>query len=316
MRVTMHGHGIVGNLPKRKPSPPLNRTLVSRMWRLGDIVMCEPINRALSRRGDDVSFSTKTEYHPIVRAFHSSPPSAIGYPYDDAVGFQRIINLDDVGLVHEGHTSKVDALLSASGIDPSSLSEDEKRPTLDLPDRYSSWARDLMSKRGVPDGSAVCVSRQSWNERSPRNIPRDTIDEVCRVLAIDHVVIVLGAMPTKMGKLPESIHNLTGSTPDVMSAAGIMSRCRAIITVDTGLMHVAGAMGVPMVTVMGPTKPEDVSSFYHNNSIIFAGRDGCSPCFERGCGNPCLRDVPSEMIVEVMNDRISNPLAATKTIII
>lgn len=315
MRVTMHGAGHIRPEPKRKDIDPPKRTLVSRMWRLGDIVMCEPVSRYLSK-SEDVSFSTKPEYHPIVQAFHMTPPSAVRYPLEGegTSRYQRVIDLDGVSLVHDGHVSKVDAFLSRADIDLLSLSEEERRPTIDLPRRYSAWAEDLLSKRRIASGSLVCIARQSWSDMSPRNLPRETIDEVCRMLARDHLIIVLGAMPAKMGRMADNIHNLTGSTPDVMSTAGVMANSRVLITMDTGLMHIAGAIGVPMVTVMGPTRPDDVSSFYRNNTIIHAGRDGCCPCFERGCGDPCIRSVSADMIVEVVEERISNPTSATRIV--
>lgn len=315
MRLKMFGGGTLRTPPGRKDPPESRRILISRMWRLGDIVMCEPINRHLSSEGVEVHFATKIEYHPLVQAFHGKPPTTIRYPLpdEDRHHYRQVLNLDPVGLAH-GHVSKVDAFLECAGIHPSSLSDDEKRPSIELPRRYDIWAKGILSRRGVRGDSLVCITRQSLNERSPRNVPREILDEVCRRLSRDHFVMVLGSIPSTICGTIENLHNLTGSTPDVMSTAGILSNSRALLTVDTGLMHVAGALGVPMVTMMGPTRPEDVSSFYRNNTIVHMARDGCCPCFERGCDDPCLRSASADVIVDVIEERLSNPMADTRII--
>ena len=312
MRVTMHGRGSIKTASKKAEIHPSNHILLSRRWRLGDIVMCEPVSRLLSKEGS-LTFATRTEYIPLVQSFHETPPATIRYPVMDMKKYNRVINLDVVDLLHKGYTSKVDALLACAGMDPSSLSDEEKRPVIDLPNRYDAWAKSMFSKRGI-EGSVICMTRQSWNARSPRNIPVETLDEICRSLVKDHSVVILGSSPVKLRWSNPNLHNLTGSTPDIMSTAGLISNSRLLVSVDTGLMHLCGAMGIPMVTAMGPTLPEDVSSFYPNNTIIHAGREGCCPCFERGCDDPCLRSVSAEMMMGVIEERLSSPSSETRVI--
>lgn len=314
MKVNMFGKGDSRARTIKHKSPPPRKTLISRMWRLGDIVMCEPVNRIISETEEDVTFSTRSEYHPIVQSFHLSPPSVMKHPLDNK-SYGNVIDLDSVSLTHDGYVSKVDAFLARSGLDPSSIPDEIKIPRIDLPERYDSWAKRFLSKRDLGGAPLICVARQSLNERSPRNIPRETLDEVCERLAENHSVAILGAFPMRMGLKNENIHNLTGSTPDVMSTAGVLANSRLLITVDTGLMHVAGAMGVPMITMMGPTRPDDVSSFYRNNTIIHVGRDGCCPCFERGCSDPCMRSITADVIIEMAEERMSNPSLETTVIV-
>jgi heptosyltransferase-2 len=48
------------------------------------------------------------------------------------------------------------------------------------------------------------------------------------------------------------IVNLIGRT-DLRLLAGLMARCAAFVSNDSGAMHLAGALGVPLVAIFGPT---------------------------------------------------------------
>jgi len=88
--------------------------------------------------------------------------------------------------------------------------------------------------------------------------------------------------------------------------AGLLTQCKVLLTGDTGLMHLAGAIGTPLVSILGPTRPEDVSLFYKNNTILDYGRE-CSPCFDRGCDSNCLNLIDPQDIYNAMIDRINAP---------
>lgn len=306
------GHGVPHG-PKPQPPPPGGpRMLVRRQWRLGDIVMCEPACRILSRRGM-VTFSTRDEYHPIVRFFSENPPRTMSYPPPDRQNIviaDEVFDLDGVTLDHPGFGTKVDAFLAACGIDPSVVPRDAKLPRIEPSPRCRAWARTRLSDRGILDRSLVAVVRQSHDAGSPRSLPPSTLDDVVIRLTADHDVIYIGAMPVEVG-ITESIHNMTGCTPDVTFAAGIVGQCRLLVTVDTGLMHVAGAMGIPMVVVMGPTRPDDLATIYDRTSILDVGPE-CSPCYDRGCDSPCLHRVDPMEIYHLCVSRVNSPDAPTE----
>lgn len=75
--------------------------------------------------------------------------------------------------------------------------------------------------------------------------------------------------------------NLAGETTLKMLAA-LYERAHCVISTDTGPMHVAAAMGVPLVALFGPTAPWRTGPFGAGHHIVRAGVD-CSPCFKRRC---------------------------------
>lgn len=83
----------------------------------------------------------------------------------------------------------------------------------------------------------------------------------------------------------------------------VLQRGRVAVGGDTGLMHLAGAMGVKLVALFGPTAPEDGFFVYPGEVVQRSLR--CRPCTLhrrtrcwRG-GHPCM-DLPAEHVAEAV----------------
>jgi len=309
IRVFGRGHHAHAEGPRRRPPPtPTTSVLIKRRWRLGDVIMCEPACRELSARGASILFCTGTEYHAVVQCFHEPSPRVLTYPppKSDMVRVaDREVDLDVVTLDHPGYTTKVDAFLGAAGIDPAGLEPMARVPAVVPHPRHDAWARTKLAAMGILGEPIIGIVRTPYDARSPRSLPDHVIDELGTMLSVDHHVVYIGATPTRI-EPRDRIHNMTGITPDVMFAAALMMHLRALVTVDTGLMHLAGAIGVPMVTVMGPTRPDDLATIYPGNTILDVGRE-CSPCYDRGCEERCLDGVTAEAVFELTRSRADHP---------
>lgn len=73
--------------------------------------------------------------------------------------------------------------------------------------------------------------------------------------------------------------------------AALISRLKGVIANDSGLMHVAGALGIPVVGIFGPTHP-DLGFWpgYNPGAFIHSG-EKCSPCSVHGEA-PCRMERP------------------------
>ena len=61
-----------------------------------------------------------------------------------------------------------------------------------------------------------------------------------------------------------------------------LRECRLLLTNDTGTMHLAALLGVPVVAIFGSTEPRLTSPF-GNGHIVLRHHVECSPCFLREC---------------------------------
>jgi heptosyltransferase-1 len=64
--------------------------------------------------------------------------------------------------------------------------------------------------------------------------------------------------------------------------ASVLASAKAIVSVDTGLGHLAAALDVPTVSLYGPTDPE-LTGALGRSQILLKTPFSCSPCFNREC---------------------------------
>ena len=79
----------------------------------------------------------------------------------------------------------------------------------------------------------------------------------------------------------DAIQNLAGRT-SLQEAVALMSQADKAVANDSGLMHVAAGLGVPIVALFGSTSPDYTPPLSEKAVIIKADID-CSPCFKRDC---------------------------------
>lgn len=93
--------------------------------------------------------------------------------------------------------------------------------------------------------------------------------------------------------------NLAGLT-DLPELAEVLRRARFAVTVDSGPMHLAAAVGTRCVALFGPTAPWRTGPYGTGHIVVRKGLD-CSPCFSRKCANPeCMTGITVEDVLEAM----------------
>jgi lipopolysaccharide heptosyltransferase I len=74
---------------------------------------------------------------------------------------------------------------------------------------------------------------------------------------------------------------LDGRT-SLKTLAAVYRMASAVISTDTGPMHLAAAVGTPVVALFGPTAPWRTGPYGTEHTVLRVGLD-CSPCFRRHC---------------------------------
>jgi lipopolysaccharide heptosyltransferase I len=168
---------------------------------------------------------------------------------------------------------EVDRLLSRSGVMPGTswvaLNVSARWPTKRWPAASFAEVADRLQQEGY--GAVVMVGG-----------PDERAD----------VAAVRGMMKTPAV-------DLSGATTVGLLPA-LLSRAALLITNDSGPMHIAAAVGTPLVAMFGPTSAVRTGPYGMGHSVL-TGNVPCRPCFSRTCHNTlpleCLKLVSPDQVL-------------------
>lgn len=125
---------------------------------------------------------------------------------------------------------------------------------------------------------------------------RELIGELAERIAPDSVVVV-GEEPPEGGEniLPsagrDNIIDLRGKT-GCRELAGVLRRCRLLVTTDSGPAHVAAAVGTPVVGIYSARDYPDCWHPHGKDHVIIRKETGCQICMREECPDAeCLKRI-------------------------
>ena len=232
--------------------------------------------------------------------------------------FSRIVNVRTNAHAFERYRQ----LLTAVGIQ---MSFEEYFPTLEPPCEARDSAVQLWTEAGLDQAECV-VGMASGADLNLRgrwvpSLKRWKIERYAEVAAwaakeVRARVVMFGApeeapLATAIAATAGvPIVNLCGKT-GIPETQWLLRKCTAFVCNDTGTMHMAAALGTPVVALFGPTSHESFGPLGDLNRTL-QGQAFCSPCFPyptcdlRGC--LAMENISSLQVIECL----SSILAARK----
>lgn len=148
-------------------------------------------------------------------------------------------------------------------------------------------------------GEAKCWPEESFAELSDKLLKEGIVPVL---LGTKREVDKNLRIKERVGK---RILDLTGKT-SLKQLVALLKRMKALVSNDTGTMHLAVALGVPVVALFGPTDPKVTGPW--RGGIVIRHELPCSPCFKRKCpkGSPlCMTSITVDEVHKAIGDLIN-----------
>lgn len=108
--------------------------------------------------------------------------------------------------------------------------------------------------------------------------------------------------------------NLTGKV-GLKDLCSFMKHASLFVGIDSGIMHLASSMDMPVVGIFGPSDPFYVGP-QNDRSIVVREEDlGCAPCYLKGCDDKaCMKEVGVDKVLDACEELMDQPASTPRRI--
>ncbi len=175
-----------------------------------------------------------------------------------------------------------------------------------VPAATSAAAMSLLQDRGWHPGQPlVGIAPGAAFGHAKRWSPKRYAELALMLTGAGVACVILGRSEDRDAARDITGIDLIGQT-DLMMLMGVVSHCSVIVSNDSGAMHLAGGLGVPVVGIWGPTDErysapltphEDAHTVEKISAPAF-----CRPCFLADCpiDHRCMKRIPTARVHEAV----------------
>jgi heptosyltransferase-2 len=266
-----------------------------RPWRY-DLVRLAQLFRRLRGEKFDVSIDARMDVRSNVVAFLSGAKRRIGY---DAGGGASL--LTDALPAHPEDSHKVTdwlELLQPLGIRPAPY-----MPLLVVSPDEKHAAETRLRKLGLLERPLVMIhpgAGQKVRRLEPEKFSAIAEHAVSH-LGADVVVLLDDTGVGERVKPRVPVHYIAATLREMMA---LLSCAALLVANDSGPMHIAAALGIPVVAIFGPQRPEWYGPYGQKNRVVYQRVMPCRPCFD-SCifAEPiCIIGIQPETVIAAMDE--------------
>ncbi len=272
------------------------------------------LSRVIRKRAFDSAVLFQNAFEAAMLAVLSGIPRRIGYAADGRSWLltQAIPVPRQAGLHHTGYYQQlVQRVTHVSSGDstPKLLAATHNHSDFDrrFPEMCSSSNTLLI---GINPGS-IYGSAKRWLPERFAELGDELVERIYKHSELSAVrcVLIGGKGEDRLGayiarRMRTQPIVLSGKTT-IPELVAVLKRCAMLVTNDTGPMHVAQALGVPVVALFGSTDPETTGPVGETSCVI-REQVRCSPCLLRACpiDHRCMSQISTDRVVKSVMEHI------------
>ncbi len=236
-------------------------------------------------------------------------PKRVGYKGEMRYGLLNVMHREDRHAPRP-MVSFYAALAEAPRADvppPSAL----PRPSLKVSDERMA---EVVSRIGLRMDSPLVLFAPGAEFGSAKRWPTAHFAELAKTIQRDRPGVQIALMGS--GKDREVCDEIVALAPGVRNLAGVtkldeavalIAHAAAVVSNDSGLLHIASALNRPIVAIYGPTDPNHAPPFSDVAKTLYLALE-CAPCRQRECPlghHRCMTEISAEMVWEPVKAMIS-----------
>jgi lipopolysaccharide heptosyltransferase II len=192
-------------------------------------------------------------------------------------------------------------------------------PVLDVPEADNQYLSKFLEAYNVDQNELLIgIHPGSSNGMICKRWPSENFVRLAGILISKYnaKIILFGGKDNKellsniSGLMGKSVHIIYGE--ELLNVGSIIKECRLFVSNDSGLMHLAAAVGTPVVAMFGATDPNRTGPCGENNLIV-KSEVKCSPCYTlmtaqlNKCARKtteCMRSISVNRVLEEIENKL------------
>jgi heptosyltransferase-2 len=265
------------------------------------------LGSSLKKKGFDLAIILPRSFHSALQVYLAGIPIRIGYRDEGRSLFltHGIPRTKDALRVHRIHYyQKLTGVIGDIEVGPS--------PKIFLRDEDRRWAEGALMSLGLLDGRPLIGMNPGATYGLAKCWYPDRFGELGKRIIKNWKATVLLFGKEEEGCIAKEIlkHlegggiDLTGKTR-LLQLAALLERCQLLVTNDTGTMHVATAVGTPVVALFGSTDPITTGP-WGDGHVVISKNVSCSPCMKRICptDHRCMELITVDEVEEAVDRKL------------
>ena len=283
---------------------------VDRVWPV-DVTVSSWVREGLALRAErfDLALDLQGLFRSGILAWLSGAPTRLGFANGREGSPLFYTNRVPVAHPNVHAVDRYLSLLGALGVRP------PEKPQF----RFKFLEEDVATVRAICHRQGFAVDRPwiavnigaRWTtKRWPLTAFATVLEQLHE--SHPHPVVIIGSLEERL--YTNQLRALTASPfidlcgeISLGCLPALLSTASAMVTNDSGPMHIASALGVPVIAMFGPTSAIRTGPYGDGHQVL-SGRVPCSPCFSRVCRHvpelECLHLITPAHVVDAIRPQL------------